>query len=400
VLFTILAGGVDRTQIGLLDLRTGQYKVLVKEGSQPVYLEPGYVVFRVANTLRAVRFDRERGEVSGEPVTVVENVAASNTGSVNSDIARNGTLVYLAGTVQGQDRTFVWVDRSGKLAPVTQPARPYVYPRIARDGARLAVDVRDAEQDIWIADVRRGTMTRLSFGPSLDAYPVWMPDGRTLLYASSRDGAQAIFRQAADGTGAPQRVAAGPEGEGLPVSVSPDGQYALVRIRGRLKALSLNGGMSIDMRSLGDAGQLNGDISPDGRWLAFDSTESGRSEVYVRPFPRLNDGRWQVSTTGGSKPVWGPGGKELFYEDQAAWIIAAPVESGSSFSSGVPHRLFEARNMVIGTTTIRSWDVAPDGRFLMIQDSSVNDPNAGPPIMTVVLNWVEELKTKLPAQPR
>jgi eukaryotic-like serine/threonine-protein kinase len=225
-----------------------------------------------------------------------------------------------------------------------------------------------------------------------------MPDGRSVLYASSREGAQAIFRQAADGTGEPKRVAAGAAGEGMPISVSPDGRHLIVRRSSGLAVLTLDEGTASTL-SQGGGNELNADISPDGRWLALDSNVSGRAEIYVRPFPRVNEGRWQVSTSGGSMPVWARSGKELFYQDQTGGIVAVPVESASTFSSGVPHRLFDARNLIIGTTTSRSWDVAPDGRFLMIRDAA-DQPDAEVPAMTVVLNWTKELKAKLPTQPR
>ncbi|MGH9386755.1 MAG: protein kinase domain-containing protein [Vicinamibacterales bacterium] len=399
VLYTILVGGVDKSQIALFDLRTLERKILLPEGSQPVYVEPGYLVFRVSNTLRAVRFDLARAEVLGAPVTLLENVASSNTGSINADVALNGTLAYLPGTTLGVGRTFVWSDRTGRLMPIAGSPRSYTFPRVAPDGVRLAVDSRDQEQDVWITDTRRGTLARLSFGPALDAYPTWTPDGRYVRYASSRDGAQAIYRMSADGTGEPQRLATGPVGEGVPLSVSPDGRSVIVRKGNHLTLLRLDGTPSSEILMQTGAIELNAELSPDGRWLAFDSTESGKAEVYVRPFPKISEGRWQISTAGGSKPVWARNGKELFYEDGTGAIVAAPVGDGPIFSSGVPTKLFDGGAIFVGTTTSRTWDVAPDGRFLLIKDPAL-DPATAPPAIIVVLNWVEELKAKLATQPR
>ena len=160
--------------------------------------------------------------------------------------------------------------------------------------------------------------------------------------------------------------------------------------------LSLTGSPTAEPLVQTNAVELNGEVSPDGRWLAYESTESGRPEVYVRPFPDVAGGRWQVSNSGGSRPAWARNGRELFYEDQDGGMTAAPVAPGPTFSAGVPVRLFDARAVLIGGTTLRSWDPAPDGRFLMVQDDGLT--TALP--LLIVLNWVEELKATFAAGAR
>jgi Tol biopolymer transport system component len=145
--------------------------------------------------------------------------------------------------------------------------------------------------------------------------------------------------------------------------------------------------------------EMNAEISPDGRWLAFDSTESGKAEVYVRPFPNVRTGRWQISNGGGSKPAWSRDGKELFYEETPGTIAGATVYPGTTFSSGVPTRVLDGRSFYVGSTTGRTWDVAPDGRFLLIRDPAI-DPATAAQAIVVVLNWVEELKSKFQGQAR
>ncbi len=398
VLFTVFAGGVERTQIAALDLQTRERRIVVADGGQPLYIEPGYLVYRVGNSVRAVRFDLQNVTVVGAPVTVMENVAATQTGGFNFDVAKNGTLVYLAGAAQGVDRVMAWADRTGHFSPIDLPARTFVFARLSPDGSRIVVDSRDQEQDVWVAATARGRLTRLSFGPSLDAYAVWMPDSRSVLYASSRDGALAVFRQATDGTGEPQRLISGPDGEGVPVAVAPDGKFAILRRGAHLSVMSLDGSQrTVPMLAVSSTTvEHNADISPNGRWITFDSAEAGKSDIYVRPFPNVNDGRWQIST-GGAKPAWSRNGKELFFEDGAGGLVAVPVETGTTFVAGVPRKLFESRISFAGTTTGRTWDVAADGRFLMIRDPV--DDIVSPPL-NVVLNWIEELKAKLPVPPR
>ena len=394
VLFTVLVGGVERTQVASFNVRTRERRLLLSDGAQPLYLEPGILLYRIRNTMQAVRFELDTLAVVGDAVTVLDSVATTNTGSMGLDLADDGTLVFVSGGVQGSDRSLAWVDRTGRFTPIEGPQRTYVFPRVSPDGSRIVVDTRDQEQDVWIAATKGGGLTRLSFGPSLDAYPIWAADGRSALFASSREGRLAVFRQSADGTGGSARVAAGAPGEGLPLSVSPDGKLAIVRRDGDLCVLSLDGRGLNEPLMKTPSTELNAEVSPDGRWLAFDSDESGQSEVYVRPFPNVNDGRWQISSGSGSKPVWARHGQELFYEDNAGAVFTVTYASTPGFSSGVPKKLFDGQTTFRGASTGRTWDVGPDGRFLMVRDPALDTKNAVP--FSIVLNWAEEVRAKLP----
>jgi serine/threonine-protein kinase len=398
VLFTVFVGGADRTQIGAFDLQTrARRPVVLRVGAQPLYLDSGHLIYAVANTLQAVRFNLTTLAVVGDPVTVLDRVSTTNVASMSLDVARNGTLVYLSGGVEGADRSLAWADSAGRFTPIEGQKRTYVFPRLSPDGTRVVVDSRDQEQDIWIARTNGGVLTRLSFGPSMDAYPVWTPDGRTVLFASSRDGALAIFRQSADGTGEAARVRAGAAGEGLPLSVSPDAKFAIIRKSGDLWRLPLDGDAAAEVLMKTPATELNAEVSPDGRWLAFDSDESGQTEVYVRPFPNVMDGRWQISNSGGSKPAWSRRGKELFYEDSLGAIVSATYESTTGFSSGVPRKLFDAQTTFRGASSARTWDVGLDGRFLMVRDPSLDFSR--PLTLNVILNASEVVKAQLPPLP-
>lgn len=206
-------------------------------------------------------------------------------------------------------RRLVWVDRAGGEESIPAPARVYFYPRISPDGSRLAAEARDEESDIWVWDFGRATLTRLTFGASAESYPVWTPDGRRIIYSSDRDGVANLYWQAADGTGEAERLTKGGQSQS-PYSTSPDGKYVVFREVSKsggdsnLLALALNGDRTPRSLMATPASELSGEISPDGRWLAYESTESGRSEIYVRPWPSVADGRWQVSANGGRAPLW------------------------------------------------------------------------------------------------
>ena len=215
VLFTITAvtGGLDAAQVAVLDLQTGTRTVLVRGGSHAHYVPSGHLVYAAAGTLRAVPFDLARLETRGTPVPVVPEVVTTACGGVDAVVAGDGTLAYVSGGgVAGANapRTLVWVDRQGRETPIPAPPRAYVYPRLSPDGTRVAVYAIDQENDIWVWDLGRTTLTRATFDPGTDDYPVWTPDGRRVIFSSERAGARNLFWQAADGTGAVERLTESP----------------------------------------------------------------------------------------------------------------------------------------------------------------------------------------------
>jgi Tol biopolymer transport system component len=219
VLFTILtAGGLDTAQIAVLDLHTREQKILIRGGSDARYVPTGHLVYFVGGTLQAVAFDLSRLEVVGTPFPVLNQVV---TGAAN--FSNDGTLVYAPGGVPADlPRTLVWVDRQGREEPLKAPPRAYVYPRLSPDGTRVAVDARDQERDIWIWDLAREALTRLTFGPGQESHPAWAPDGQRVVFRSSEAGHGNLLWQAADGTGAVERLTESPTNH-FPSAVSPDG---------------------------------------------------------------------------------------------------------------------------------------------------------------------------------
>jgi serine/threonine-protein kinase len=402
-------GLADNGQIALLDPRTGQRRILVRGGAHAQYVESGHLVYAAAGSLRAVPFDLDRLEVVGDPVPVVDGVAATTSGEAQFAVSRTGTLIYVPstpGTAAAAKFSLVWVTRQGREEPIPVPPRAYIYPRISPDGTRLALDVRDQENDIWIWDLKRQTMSRLTFDPGLDRMPLWSHDGRRVFFASQRGGVTGggnIFWQAADGTGVVERLTTSTNAQ-FPMSISPDGTRLVFRedaekSRRDSHVLSLDGNRQVQPLVQTPFDDENGEISPDGQWLAYQSNESGQNQVYVRPFPKVDGGRWQISTTGGSRPAWAHSGRELFYLDATNVLMAVPVRTTPTFSAGNPAKVFETRYLVPNNG--RTYDVSPDGqRFVMIKDTAADDRERGgaPPNIVVVLNWFEELKQRVPVK--
>jgi eukaryotic-like serine/threonine-protein kinase len=402
VLFTILpiVGGIENAQIAVVDLRTREPKILVAGGSNPHYVPTGHLVFGLAGTMRAVAFDIGSLEARSEPLPVVQQVVTKSMGPGNFAIAQNGTLVYIAGEAQRVGQTLVWVDRQGREQAIKAPSRAYTYPRLSPDGTKAAISVLDQENDVWVWDFKRETLTRLTFDPGLDRMPVWTPDGRRIVFSSQRAGADDIFWQAADGTGPVERLTDSTNTQEFPTSFAPDGTRLVFR-RG-----TPNGASDIGMLSLGSERRVtvlmetpfaewNAEVSPNGRWVAYQSSESGRDEIYVRPFPNVESGRWQVSTGGGTRPLWARNGRELFYLVGQGRLMSVSLQPDETFLFGNPQVVFDGP--YLAPQPGRTYDVSPDGqRFLMIKESG-GDNKAVRNEIVVVLNWFQDLKRLVPA---
>ena len=394
------------------DLTTGQTTTLLRGGSQAEYVAPsagsgqaGYLVYAVAGTLRAVRLDPDTLALGSDPVPVVEAVRTSGTGAAEFSVSRTGALVYvLGGATTAAQRSLVWVTRDGREEPMAAaPPRAYTIPRLSPDGTRVALDIRDEQQDIWIWDLARLTLARLTDAPGSDVIPVWTPDSRRVIFGSARAGVPNLFWQAANNTGTAERLTTSPNDQ-YPMSISPDGTRLIVREdspRLNLRVLRLDPSPSPSPGTPPRQTELllpqtpfaeqNGELSPDGRWLAFQSNASGRDEIFVRPFPKVDGGNWTISPSGGTRPLWARNGTELFYLDSVGAMTRVPVQTTPTFSAGTATTLFVTRYFVVGVAA-RTYDVSPDGqRFLMIKNAAAAQAST----MVVVLNWLEELKAKL-----
>ena len=417
VLFTVTArtGGLEAAQVAVLDFQTGSPKILVRGGSHAHYAPSGHLVYGAVGTLRAVAFDLARLETRGTPVPAVSDVATTILGAVDAVVAGDGTLAYVSGGSAGVQRRLVWVDRQGRETPIPVPPRALMYPRIHPDGRRVALSAVDQESDLWLWDVERTTLTRMTFDPGIDTYPVWTPDGRRLTFSSERGGDRNLFWQAADGTGTVERLSESVNQQDSS-AVSPDGTRLIFHESTATTSVDLMqlelgdarasggsaGGQPVGARRVTPLVQTrfnerNGMVSPDGRWLAYEADDSGQFEIYVRPYPEATRGLWQVSTGGGTRPLWARTGQELFYVSPTSALMRVGVERGPTWAAGTPTKLLnEGYFTVPGANAGRTYDISPDGqRFLMIKVGGGSDQAAAPQIV-VVQNWFEELKRLVP----
>ena len=416
VLFTISSrtGGSDASSIAVYDLDTNTQTIVMPGGSHAQFVPgrtgsltatggDGHLVFVAAGTLRAVPFDPVRRVLLGPAVPVVSRLITGSSGAGDFAVAVDGTLVYAdgeGGANSAAARTLVWVDRAGKEEPIAVPPRLYSQVRSSPDGTRLALSAGDQEGDIWVWDLRRQTLTRITFDPTSDTYPLWTADSRRIVYTSQRAGAYNLWWQAADGSGAPERLTTHNTTQ-APTGLSPDGTVIFHQVEetmGRdLMGIALDGSKKITPFLQTQFDERDAVVSPDGRWLAFSTESSGRSEVYVRPFPNTSAGQWQISTTGGRTPLWSRDGKELFFFGTDGALMAAKVEAtATTWNAGEPVQLFGPRYDAGAGTGGRTYDFSTDGkRFVMIKFAG---PTGAPPNIIVVQHFNEELKRVAPVK--
>jgi Tol biopolymer transport system component len=435
VLFTASThtGREDDGNIEVISLKTGERKTVQRGGFSPRYLATssgagpagaGHLIYLHQSTLFAVPFDPGRLAATGSPAPILEDVSSTSTAGGDFAFAgsphESGTFVYLSGKGQLGGYSISWVDRSGKTQLLHAPIDLYSTPRFSPDGKRLAFSIVNGQSDdIWVKDLDRDTPSRLSFLPGQNRFPVWTPDGKNIVFQSTNPAAPGMYWIRSDGSGEAQRLTDGKHQE-APNSFSPDGK--------RLAFYELGNGTSMDIFTApveGDPGRgatLSGAagvrlgkaelfvgtpflevlpaFSPDGRWLAYQSNESGTFEVYVRPFPGPG-GRWQISTGGGLFPVWSRDGRELLFEtmDQRVMAVSYTVihqTGGDSFAAGKPQVWTEVRLRSLATPS--NYDLAPDGKRLaamLPDDASGDKPHTH---LTFLLNFFDELRRRAPAK--
>ena len=402
ILFTTWASGnFDDARIGVLLPSTGQRRVLLEGGTcaryvpaSPDSIGTGHLVYGRAGVLLAAPFDPARLEITGRPFPLVQGLQMSTnfTGSAHFSFSHSGTLIYVPGAAQTGGLILMWVDRKGTAAPLRQTHQSYLFPRLSPDGRRVGVQVLEGNHDVWVHELARDTLTRLTFDASFEGNPTWTPDGKRLAFASTRSGPSNLYWKVADGSGGEERLTTSPNLQ-TPCSFSPDGKWlAFTEIHtGSVRdiwVLPMDGDRKPRPFLQTPFDEREPRFSPDGRFLAYASTESGPSQVYVQPFPGPG-GKWQISIEGGGEPVWGRNGRQLYYRHSDR-MMAVDVTTTASFSAGKPRPLFEGRYMAIPAFT--SYDVAPDGqRFLMVKET---EPQEAPKQINVVMNWMEELISK------
>ena len=420
VLFTIAAasGSIQNAQVAVLDMKNGQRKVLIRGGSQAEYVKSGHLVYAVSGALTVVRFNLARLEVVGDPVQMIDLSLSGQLGAANFAVSQQGTLVYLPTSAGPQNdlRSLVWVTRQGREEPIALPRRPYAVARLSPDETRVALDVREQSPDIWIWEVGRQTLVRLTNDAAADMSPVWTPNGRRLIWSSARDNDIGnLYWQASDGTGSGERLTTN-TGAQFPTSISPDGTRVLLfaasaQSRRAISTLTLPassagleaGRLQPEPLLQSSADQQNGEISPDGCWIAYQSNESGRSEIYVRPFPKVDAERFLISPNGGTRPAWARNGRELFFLDGDGRLTSVPVQAtATTFRPGAATKILDTRYYAGFSRRgqdLRAYDVSRDGqRFLMIKDEAGTGETVTSASMVVVVNWHAELKARIPVQ--
>jgi eukaryotic-like serine/threonine-protein kinase len=428
VLFTnVLSMNSGDAQIAVQSLKSGKRKVLLRSSIAPgTYLPTGHIVYSLINNntlnLLAVPFDLKRLEVTGGSIPVLEEVAAyaiSNSGTLvyfsqprlAAETKRGATVLVPASTA----RTLVWVGRDGKEEPIAAPLNLFWQPRISPDGSKVALSIAtNGRADIWIWDLIHKTLTRLTFGGSFNGTPLWTPDGkRIVFYSWGGGGDTGIHCKSADGAGKEEILGAvmDPGPISFPASWSDNGKTLVI-------AQWNPGTQGFDIGTLPMEGdrkwkpllnekyhEAQPQISPDGRWMVYTSDESGQNQIYVRPFPDVSSGRWQISTSGGDSPLWSRDGREIFYRNGDA-VTAVSVKTMPTFSLETPKTLFRGTYVSnvfrYANNDFTTWDISPDGKkFLMMKEpsgSGSSSAGGGPRKINIVVNWFEELKQRVPTK--
>jgi serine/threonine-protein kinase len=293
----------------------------------------------------------------------------------------------------------------GKEEQLAAGTNDYAGPKISPDGTKVALSIRSsASRDIWIWDLVHKTLTRLTFDSAfLAGSPLWTPDGKRVAFMS-KDG---IYWKAADGTGNEEFLVSAPDRAVFPASWADNGKTMVIAdwhtstMDFDIGTMSMEGARKSRLLLKEKYHEAQPQISPDGRYMAYTSNESGQNQIYVRPFPQVEGGRWQVSTTGGDSPLWSPNGRELFYRNGDS-VMAVSVKTAPIFNLETPKTLFRGTYVnavfLYGSWDFTAWDISPDGkRFLMMKEAGTG-AGGGPRKINVVLNWFEELKQRVPVK--
>ena len=397
----------DNADLVIQPSPTGDRKVVQRGGYHGRYLPSGHLVFVHEGTLFAVKFDLDRLEATTQPVPVLEGVRSNSiTAGAQFSISNDGLLAYLPGPSVGGGTVPHWMDREGHTVPMKMAPANWFNVSFAPDGRRLALEIRDSAVDIWVHEMERGTLTRLTSDPASDYKPAWTPDGRRIAFASTRDNPSTgnLYWQSADGTGSAMRLTTSTNAQ-QPGSWHPGGRFLMFE--------ESSSGSDIDLMVMAVDGsdatgwtpgkpsvfvndrnrQWDPAFSPDGRWLAYASAESGRAEIYVRAFPGPG-GKWQVSTAGGTLPSWSRTRSELLYGMDGQIMVVPYVARDGSFDAGKPAPWSAGRYEFRGPN--RMLDLHPDGARVVLTLPSLSPNTALPDGVELIFNFFSELRRVAP----
>ena len=377
----------EATEVGVVDLRTGKHKSLTR-GVAGLYSPTGHLLYVTADgTLMAAPFDQDRLELTGEGVALTSGVSVRAVSRVDLSLG-GGNLVYSSGSGEVGARELVWTARNGAATPIDPAWTANMgNPRLSPDGRRVTVSIAlGSDVNIWVKQLDQGPLLKLS--PNGGQTASWSPEGGSVVYLNPSLG---ILRVPADGSALPATLIAAGSRRLQGAAISPDGQWLVYGVGLNLYMVRTSGDTARREIAATQAIEISPTVSPDGRWIAYSSDESGRFEVYVRPFPETKTTRWLVSTRGGALPRWSRDGKELFFISSNGDLLAVPVNPGPVFSFGVPIVLFTTEPFGAGNISI-GYDVHPDGkRFVMLRQVG---GGARKDELILVENIFEELKAK------
>ena len=336
--------------------------------------------------------ERRRGNAAG--------VTTKAPGGANFSVSANGSLVFMTGAAEaGIPRSLVWVDRDGRETPIPADTQSYTSVGLSPGDQQVLSRVLQAgDADLFVYHLARDTPRLFASDSGFNDYPIWTPGGERIVWVLNGD----IVWQAADGTGQVEPLTTS-ENNQVPSSWADDGQ-TLVMVESRpgtaidIGLLSMDGDPTIDWLLEGDANEVYPDVSPDGRWMAYTTDESGQFEVYVSPFPNVDERREKISQDGGLTPQWGPDGRALFFQTRNGTIMVAAIETEPTFNPGIPVPVFgEPYWISAATYPDRAFDISSDGqRLLVIKEGATTDTTVEEPEIHVVLNWTEELTRLVP----
>jgi len=370
---------------------------LITGAVSPRYAASGHLLYAQGGNVLAAPFDAKHLTITGPAAPLVEGVLQSRiTGATQYAISSTGTLAFISGGMRTDFRKLVWVNRNGKEQPIAAPVRAYLFPRLSPDGKHVALGITEETTQIWSYDFDRETLTRITFEGNQSLNAVWSPDGKTIAFRSHREASDGIYSERSDGSGELQKLITSDLAK-IPMSWSPDGQELA------FMEISSTTGFDLWVLSVNDrkpklflqtpSNESAPRFSPDGHWIAYVSNESGRYEIYVQAYPGPGS-KLQISTDGGTEPVWNPNGRELFYRSKNK-MMAVDVVSHPTFTARKARLLFEGHFLPTPATS-PNFDVSRDGqRFLMVEAA---EPEEQSPIqINVVFNWFEELKRRVPS---
>jgi len=381
----------ENAVIDVADIKTGERKTLIRGASTARYINSGHLLFSRSGVLYIVPFDANNLEIEGQPVPVIEGVYSElTTGITNYMVSDNGTLAYIPGAVEGGSRKIVKIDLNGNTTTLDSSGHPYLEPRLSPDNKKIALVIRDGEDfDIWIFDILRKTLSRLTFG-GLNRTPQWSQNGKKIAFMKrTKDGKIGIFIKPYDGSGDEVEIYSGAsrlyvdewttDGDNLIVdnlTLGAQSDLLVVPLKGDKKPWKY-----LDSKY----DEYEASISPNGKWLAYLTNESGSYQGYVRSFPN-KEGKWQISTDVIEEPRWSPDGKTLYYR-KGSQLIAVPVTTSPTYSAGIPKVLisgFPSMNVDSGI----SYDITSDGKYFItttpVKGSTLKN-------ISIVLNWTEEI---------